>query len=86
MNGYCADVIPRYRQSSGTMTQCGSLVPSCCSGAKGCAGRDQAWNVSDGNHNHYTGPCLDCPGDVDCKHWDTIDDKGTNRLSVCERP
>jgi hypothetical protein len=82
--GYCADVIATYRISDGTATHCGN-APSCCKGKNACGGGDNAWHFFDTNsgNNYFTGPCLGCGGDTNCKFWNNVDNSGYTRITIC---
>jgi hypothetical protein len=83
--GYCKDVIAKYRSVEGTATKCGAQNLSCCGNSGACAGFDNAWHFWDGANNHYVGPCLGCANDATCNFWDGVDNSGYSRISICER-
>jgi hypothetical protein len=84
MNGYCADVIKKYRAVEGMATHCGN-APNCCGTSQQCAGGDNAWHFWDGSNNRYTGPCLGCANDMNCTYWNGTDNSAYTRITVCKR-
>jgi hypothetical protein len=82
--GWCGDVIAKYRAVEGTNTHCGN-APICCGDPNGCGGGDNAWHFWDGQSTRYTGPCLGCAGDTNCKFWDGVEPSNYTRLTVCKR-
>ncbi len=82
--GYCSDVIQKYRADYGTATACGG-PPSCCEGGANCGGFDNAWHFSDGVSTHLTGPCLGCGGMENCGYWNQIISGAYTRITACER-
>ena len=82
--GYCSDVIQKYRADYGTATACGG-PPSCCEGVGNCGGADNAWHFSDGVSTHLTGPCLGCGGMENCGYWNQIISGAYTRITACER-
>jgi cysteine-rich repeat protein len=82
-DGYCGDIIAVYRTLYDTTARCGNA--SCCDSDAGCTGGDAAWHFHDGVSNHYVGPCLSCPNNVACTHWNGVDNSTYTRLSACER-
>jgi cysteine-rich repeat protein len=82
--GYCTDVIAKYRELYNYATACGN-APSCCMGQGNCGGGDNAWHFMNGNQNFYTGPCLGCQGAANCTYWNNAYTGTYTRISVCER-
>ena len=82
--GWCGDVIAKYRAVEGTNTHCGN-GPSCCGDPQSCGGGDNAWHFWDGQSTRYTGPCLGCAGDTNCKFWDGVESGSYTRITVCKR-
>jgi cysteine-rich repeat protein len=85
-NGYCADVIQRYRASHGNETRCGQAAATCCATPGACGGADNAWHFFDGANNRFVGPCLGCANDVNCTFWNGTDNGTYSRITACERP
>jgi hypothetical protein len=84
-DGYCSDVIDKYRVVEGTATKCAG-APHCCGSSGACNGGDNAWHFwEDGGSNRYTGPCLGCNGDKNCTYWNGTDNGSYTRLTACER-
>jgi hypothetical protein len=84
--GWCGDVISTYRTVEGTNTHCGN-GPSCCGDPQSCGGGDNAWHFWDqpSGVTKFTGPCLGCAGDTNCKFWDGVESSNYTRLTVCKR-
>ncbi|MCA9687091.1 MAG: hypothetical protein KC457_33305, partial [Myxococcales bacterium] len=83
--GYCSDVIAKYRDLYGTATACGG-APSCCLDKNNCGTGDNAWHFWNGNSIFYTGPCLGCANDTNCTYWNNNAGGTTyTRISVCEK-
>lgn len=83
--GYCGDVIQKFRATEGTASHCGSDGPTCCDGSANCGTIDNAWHFSDGVDTHFVGPCTGCVGDTNCSYWDSTDNSPYTRITACER-
>ncbi len=82
--GYCGDIIAKYRQSYGQATHCGG-APTCCGSSPECGGGDNAWHFFDGTDTRYVGPCLGCANDANCTYWNGVDNGTYTRITACER-
>ena len=82
--GYCADIIDKYRQVNNTGTQCGA-APVCCASVGACGGGDNAWHFHDGISNYALGPCLGCAGNTNCTNWNFVDNSTYTRITACEK-
>jgi hypothetical protein len=84
-DGYCNDVIKKYRTVEGTATKCGGGNYHCCASSADCSGSDNAWHFWDDGSNRYTGPCLGCVNNENCTHWNGTDNGSYTRITACEK-
>lgn len=83
--GYCGDIIARYRVSNGTESKCGGNAPSCCGTSAACGGSDNAWHFKDGDDTYFLGPVLGASNDTNCTFWNDVNNGAYTRITACER-